>query len=129
MDVATTKAQLDREIRVLSLYRLALIKNNSIFTDLCYEDIFGSDLTIRDRFDMLNKIISFFGETPTAIEDASSQVTELLNPCTMKLNSIETYRRIPEIDDLEKQCGSDETGWLFKDLTKSEKRGAQLLGT
>jgi len=37
-----------------------------------------------------------------------------LNPEKARINSHETYRLIPNIDDVEDELGCDETGWLFK---------------
>lgn len=115
MNLTTAKSNLDCDLRMLSFYKLALVNSRSLFMDLCYEDLYGPGLEIRDRVEMLNRIISFLGEDPMAKGDVRARVNALFNSRTMKLNSVQTYRRIPGIMALEEQCGSDETGWLFKD--------------
>ena len=47
------------------------------------------------------------------IEDNALQ--KYLNPENAQLNSSETYRFIPNVDEIEETLGSDETGWLFPD--------------
>jgi len=37
-----------------------------------------------------------------------------LSPEKVKINSLETYRMIPNGQEIEAKCGNDRTGWLFK---------------
>ena len=38
----------------------------------------------------------------------------LLDPLGRRVNSHATYERIPNIEEVERRLGTDETGWLFR---------------
>jgi hypothetical protein len=115
MNVEATRWHLDWERRMLTYYRQLLTHNSSIFMDLWYEDLYNSEVAGRGKIEMLDNMFAFLGEGPIVEAGALERVRELFDASTMKLNSMETYLRIPGIEELDKQCGSDETGWLFKD--------------
>lgn len=43
----------------------------------------------------------------------SDRMDDLLRPERSKMNSATTYRMIPNADQIDARCGSDDTGWLF----------------
>jgi len=45
---------------------------------------------------------------------STAEIDRLLDPAITKLNSDESYRFVPNIDEVEAHLGSDETGWLFE---------------
>jgi hypothetical protein len=114
MDMDATKSQLDWDNRMLGYYQRLLVDSGSDFMELAYEDLYDPAATTERRLIVLNEIFAFLGADPIGEENAMLRVKELLDPTIMKFNSIETYRRIPGIADLEKECGSDEMGWLLQ---------------
>jgi hypothetical protein len=115
INIAATKWRLDWERRMVAHYRQMLVNHGATFLELWYEDLYNPSIAPQDRFNGLDKIFAFLGEATIADESALAQVNKLFDSSRMKLNSIGTYLRIPGIEELEKQCGSDETGWLFKE--------------
>jgi hypothetical protein len=113
MDIDSVKAQLRTDNYMTYYYRKYLIDSGAEFTDLFYEDLYGPLITSNCQIDMLNKIFTFLGKDSIANETTLSGLKGLLDPREMKLNSIETYKRIPGIEIVERECGSDETGWVF----------------
>lgn len=83
------------------------------FFDLRYEDLFGEDVYLADRLRIMDQIRGFVGASREV--EADFAIADLLNPATSKLNLVETYKRIPNIDEIERRFGSDESGWLFRD--------------
>ena len=63
----------------------------------------------------MDRLRAFVGAAPVGDVRIDFAVANVLNPETSKLNLIETYRRIPNIDEVERRFGSDEAGWLFKE--------------
>ena len=83
-------------------------KKESVFLPLYYEDFYTSN----DEKNKKNatKVFAFLGiEMPE-----TNKISLFMNPTTAKINSQDTYRLIPNIDEVEKTLGSDQTGWLFK---------------
>lgn len=81
---------------------------------LDYEDLFrdAQDQTI----DVVNKMIVFLG-LDTFQSTTVSKILEISEPLTSVTasDSQNLYRLIPNIDQIETELGSAETGWLFKE--------------
>ena len=82
--------------------------------ELQYEDIFAADIYLAERLQVLARLRAFVGAPGDYPALADYAAAELLNPVSSKLNLDETYRRIPNIDDIDRRFGSDESGWLFE---------------
>jgi hypothetical protein len=115
IDIDATKSHLDCEIRMLAYYRRLLVDSGLPFLDLWYEELYSAGVAKQEHIESLNRIFTFLGEAPIRESTALSRAVELLDERTMKLNSVDTYRRIPGIEEVDRQCGSHETGWLFED--------------
>jgi len=85
------------------------------YFELWYEDLFGGDVYLAERLKLMDRLRAFVGAAPVGDVRIDFAVANVLNPETSKLNLIETYRRIPNIDEVERRFGSDEAGWLFKE--------------
>ena len=91
-----------------------LARSNVEWLDLCYEDLYADELTARERWEGLGRVLAFLGVPDIADQEAMEAVRQVLQPTRTKLNSPEIYRRIPGIKDVERRFGSDETGWLLR---------------
>ena len=116
IDVEWISSALRLEKQHIDNYRQVMIESGVAFLDLWYEDVFQQ----RDsaRIESLNQIISFIGGEAIRDERFKSRVNEYFDPFSRQLNSILTYRRIPNIDEIERTLGSDDTGRLFEDAAK-----------
>lgn len=45
----------------------------------------------------------------------SEQIQYYLSPEEVKINSAETYKWLPNANDIQRLCGNDKTGWLFEE--------------
>jgi hypothetical protein len=75
---------------------------------LTYEDLYFSDYDTKRAL-----ITTTFGFLGYEVPD-STAIDMFLDPGLAKINSTETYRRIPNVIEIEERFGSDKTGWLFK---------------
>ena len=94
--------------------RSILIESGRPFVEVAYEDLFGDEVSSHGRFEVLDEVLGFLGlsvDDPGVDHEA---LTANLDPDLSRLNSTETYRRIPGIDEIEARFGNDETGWLFR---------------
>lgn len=108
---------LENELRLTSEVRKAhLVDCGAAFIDLWYEDLFGAAQSLASRQSKVAEIVDFL-EIRTEMDSGSgngSMVKRFLNPVHNKVNSVETYSRIPGIEEVERRFGCDTTGWLFK---------------
>lgn len=84
------------------------------FFELYYEDLFADDVYLAKRLQILGRLREFIGAPQEYDVQTDFTVADLLNPAKSKLNLTETYLRIPNIAEIERRFGSDESGWLFR---------------
>ena len=76
--------------------------------NITYEEIYFSDpQTKRSKIELLFDFLGY--EFPM-----NTEIDRFLDPSLAKMNSSETYKKIPNAMEIESALGSDETGWLFK---------------
>lgn len=92
------------------------------FSELFYEDLFDDDIRLVDKLLLMDRLRSFIdaGEGPDRQVDFT--IADLLNPVKTKLNAADLYRRIPNIEEIERRFGSDETGWLLRNTPRAADR-------
>jgi hypothetical protein len=74
---------------------------------LLYEDLFFAEPAEQKR--AVDALWTFLDVAPIA----SERIDYFLRPERSKLNAPETYRRLPNADEIEAECGDDVTGHLF----------------
>lgn len=72
-----------------------------------HEDLYFAPVEEQHR--MLDALWKFLGLEPLR----SEWVDYYLRPESVKLNSSDAYSFVPNAQEIDKLCGSDETGWLF----------------
>lgn len=86
-------------------------KPSSSALQIFYEDVFSSDLG--ENREALRSIFRFVGlDMPQ-----SENVDKLLDPGQTKLTASSVYRSIPNAALIDRELGSDETGWLVTERT------------
>jgi hypothetical protein len=113
LDIKRIQSSLRQEFETVASYRESLIYRRVPFIDLWYEDLYGEEELPITAPAKVREIICFLG-LPQFDEGSWAQVMSLLDPQQTKVNSRETYLRIPNIDEVERVLGSEETGWLFR---------------
>jgi hypothetical protein len=113
VDIKHVRLVLEQEFEAIASYRETLVTRQIPFIDVWYEDIYGEEELLEPGPAKIREIISFL-DLPQFDEARWARVMSLLDPHRTKVNSKETYRRIPNIDEVERVLGSEETGWLFR---------------
>ena len=96
------------------LMRSTLQSARTPFQEVAYEDIYAPEDQPATSLRRVNEILEFLRAGPLPDGNPADGARRLLNPRSAKLNSEQTYHAIPNIDDIEAICGTDETGYLFK---------------
>ncbi len=113
LDLETLQWALEAESAAVAEHRSLLMYSGVEFIDWWYEDLFGEEQTSGERLKKLAKLFSFLG-FPMLDAGDRAEAQSRLDPLNGKVNSADTYRRIPNIMEVERRLGCDQTGWLFK---------------
>ena len=84
------------------------------FLNLHYEQLFRTDATSAERLGMTNSILRFLGYDLIQLETFTADYASFYDATLRQWGTTEVYSRIPNIEEIERDCGSDETGWLFR---------------
>jgi hypothetical protein len=113
LDIPSIKAQLLTTEIAIAEYRELLDKTKATYLDVCYEQLYDPGLTLEERDQTFNRIVTFVLGKPVDDERVLASIQQLCEPLNTRLNSEQIYRLIPGIDEVEQQCGAETTGWLF----------------
>jgi hypothetical protein len=91
---------------------LLLNKDNARI--LYYEDVFDEHVAPADQFVTFNSILTFIGATHVSPDVFRERFQYYFDASVHRWATPDVYRRIPNIDQIESEVGSYETGWLFK---------------
>jgi hypothetical protein len=83
------------------------------FLELSYEDFFDPELSMNARLTRAQRLFQFLNRPQLTEGPALATIQQLLDPTINKVTSESTYRRIPNIEEIDALCGSDRTGWVF----------------
>ena len=115
LDIEKIKKRIKKLKQQIEEYKRNLNSNKTEYYNLCYEDLYGKDISEMEKIKIINKIFDFWNIEPLKDKESIKRMKEFFNPNQYKLNSKKTYKQIPNIQEIEEKLGSDETGWLFQD--------------
>jgi hypothetical protein len=113
LDLGWIRWQLVREFAAIAAYREHLVSSQIPFFDLWYEDLYGESDLSEGSLRKLHEVISFL-ELREFDGESWSRMMRLLDPLRTRVNSKATYRQIPNIEEVERILGADDTGWLLR---------------
>lgn len=88
----------------------AFLKDEGIrFLDITYEELFGPRVSIPERLAVLDRVFTHLHLRMPADEQTRAQLVSWLDPAQTKLNTAETYARIPNLAEIERALGG--RGW------------------
>ena len=95
--------------------RLSFIAGQGLqLRHLYYEDFYRADASSQEQLGLINSLFGFLQFEPITLEFFVRSCEQHFSADANQWASPEVYRRIPAIDQIEDQVGSDETGWLFQ---------------
>ena len=114
LDLKRVKRRLEKLEKGIRSYRDLLKESGKDFFEICYEDFLNPRLEFLDKLKQLDPIFTYLGNSPISTNTTKiAAIESILNPTHRKLNSEASYRRIPNIDEVEAQLGCEATGYLF----------------
>ncbi|AFZ45417.1 Tetratricopeptide TPR_1 repeat-containing protein [Halothece sp. PCC 7418] len=113
LDIEKLKRHLNWEKTRQEQYRTIVQALGLDLLELNYEDFLDPKLTPADKIDKLNEVYRYLGVSEIKSGSTMEKMQKLLNPNQNKFNDEQTYRLIPNIDEIAATLGSEETGYLF----------------
>ncbi len=113
LDKAALRTELQAEREASMRVRQRLQQSGRPYMDLWYEDLFGSQ-SREQKLHALGGVFAFVTGRPFQRALLRPNASKLLDADTNKVNSPQTYRLVPAIDEIEDEFGSEETGFLFR---------------
>ena len=114
LDSQSIESELARDKKCIAEYRQLLKDNHLKLLELSYEDLCDSTIPLERRLDKLDEVVTWLGRTSIRDEANLEEVRNLLEHDNSDVRSHSIYPMIPGIEEVERNLGSDETGWLFK---------------
>lgn len=93
---------------------LHLQRAGAAYISVYYEDLFDAATPPGAKLGIVNSILEFLGLSQLREEELPRSWYQTLDPRLRLWSSPALYRRIVNIDQIERRCGRSETGWLFK---------------
>ena len=114
-DIAALEQEVANYLDEVIHYKTHLENNNIDYFEITYEDLYDQKTTIDGKMDLVASLISYLGYNRTRDEKINEKIRWVLEPRNTKLNSFNSYRRIPNINEIEATLGSEQIGFLFND--------------
>jgi LPS sulfotransferase NodH len=124
LDANVIKQHVASEAALLDGLRDQMIDARATFIEAWYEDLYDPTVSDETRRARVAPLLTFLGLSLPNDVGTLDIIDRLLDPAATRLNSEEQYARIPEIEAIEAECGSDETGWLFTESRLPSTRGS-----
>jgi hypothetical protein len=116
LDPTRVRNAILRDVDAISRYTSFLKENNVKYSAIEYEELFSQKLTVAERYRMVVDLLTLMGFSPITVERFENTCSHNFDASAHRWTSEQVYRRIPNIEELECQVGSDKTGWIFKEI-------------
>jgi hypothetical protein len=113
LDPASLHLGICRAREATELIRSALAANGTPFTELSYEDVFAPGADLARGLERVDEVLAFLGAGALPAGTTLARARHLLDPAIHKMNGELSYHRVPNIEEVEATCGTDETGHVF----------------
>ena len=114
LDVGRVFRALERD-RLAQQERLRMLQSHPKVLFLTYEALFGKNVRMEERVMHINKVLTFLGYPPLPEDTVRSPEWQVAVDADLrKWNGPEIYQRMPGIEKIEQEVGSEENGWLFR---------------
>lgn len=107
------RARLEEDGAAIAGFREAIASSGTTCMEIVYEDLFDPGVSRESRVASVDRVYRFIGGRWPIEAALGAGLEDLLDHDQGKLNSEESYRRIPGIENIDRRLGSDATGWLF----------------
>ena len=105
---------LNHERFYVEYFKSILINKKIEFVEVFQEDLFNRNLHTSEKIELFLKLTDFLKLPRNYCHDQLTTIRDYFNSKKHQQNSLDSYNKVPNINEIEETFGSDETGWLFK---------------
>jgi hypothetical protein len=113
LEISTVKRDIQETKDFIDHYKEFLEENNIDFLELNYEQLYGSDISINEKLNIINRIFDFLGYKKIRDPKILEKIRGRLDYKGRKVNNGDTYKTIPNIEEINRALGNNQTGYLF----------------
>lgn len=115
LDLEAVRRQVVNDREALERWRRLLEVRGVEHLILDYEDLYDPTVTTAKRRHRFEALLTWLGYGPVTDRVALERIDRLLDPAWTRLNSMQTYARIPGIAEIERTLAGPDTGSLFNE--------------
>ena len=86
-------------------YRRLLMKSGRDYFEISYEELYDPETTLETKHRVVNTLVKFLGRDTSLGDEQLNKVLQTLDPAKTKLNSEDSYRRIPNYETIRAHFG------------------------
>jgi LPS sulfotransferase NodH len=110
LDTQKLRQEMLEAKRAITCVRGHLAMSRVPWIEIAYEDYFETTASLDSRIELLQSLFEFLGVSRLTDPTRLQSIREMFNPETTGFQNVESYHKIPNIADVEKALGSDESG-------------------
>ena len=114
LDIPRLRNEIAGSQKLLAEYRAALSAGSIPWREWTYEDFFASAMSLDARMHAVQNVLAFLGLPPVSEPDRLAKMHGFLDPTATGFQNEQAYNKIPNIQEVEKELGNDQTGFIFK---------------
>lgn len=112
LDLAGLRAEIDGAAAALDWARRELATAGASWREAAYEDFFETRVPPAPRLEAAQSLLEFL-EVGRATERELVAMRTMVNPAVTGFQNAEAYHKIPNIQEVERELGGAETGFVF----------------
>jgi hypothetical protein len=117
LDLAGLREEIDDAGKALAWARGELAAAGISWREAAYEDIFEPALPAESRLEVVQSILEFLEMGRATVQEMVGMRT-ILNPAVTGFQNAAAYTKIPNIHEVERELGADETGHVFEPMPR-----------
>jgi LPS sulfotransferase NodH len=117
-DIASERAEHDRVCALAAA-------SGKPWIEVSYEDFFADGLPMERQLEAVQALFAFLGIDRVTDEARLAKMRRLFDPAYTGFQNAASYRKIPNIAEVERELGSVETGFVFEEAPADTGTGVQ----
>jgi LPS sulfotransferase NodH len=112
LDLSRLREEIDGAASALDWARRELTAAGGTWREVAYEDLFEAGAPVEPRLQAVQSLLEFL-EVGRATERELLAMRTIVNPAVTGFQNAEAYRKIPNMDEVERTLGCAETGFVY----------------
>ena len=115
LDIPRLREEISGSQKMLQEFRGALSASAVPWREWAYEDFFEPGMTLDARMEAVHGVMGFLGLPRIQEESRLEKMRGFFDPATTGFQNEQAYEKIPNIAEVERELGSEQTGRVFSE--------------